>query len=234
MKDGIIVTNKPYGMTSTRIVRVLKDRLNAGRIGHCGTLDPLAEGVLVICFGRATKLFSDISTQEKVYSVTLLLGCETETGDVSGDVVKYNDTGDVPAEALIRETLSSFVGEIEQVPPIYSAIKHKGRRLYDYARSGETVEIKSRIVKITKIDLLIYKYPYVRFNVACSSGTYVRSLAFDMGRKLGLYATVVELSRIRSGVFSIENSLGYDALRRLPYEDLIKHAISLENITYYG
>jgi len=225
MISGILNINKPSGITSYGVVRVIKSRLNMKKVGHCGTLDPLAKGVLLVCFGSATKLFESLSREKKVYETEMMLGFETDTGDTQGKVTKTFEPqhdSDVPSPEKVREALDSFVGEIEQLPPMYSAVKYKGRKLYEYARKNKVVDRKARKVKIYGIELVRYKYPYVKFTAETSRGTYIRSLAVDIGKKLGVYATVCGLNRKRVGPFSVEESIDFNKLGDISCDELLR------------
>lgn len=225
MENGILNICKSKGTTSAGVVRVLKDKLGADKVGHCGTLDPLARGVLLVCFGRATKLFTRLNEQRKTYVVTAVLGFETDSGDMDGRVKDYRENTEVLPVKLIEDALRAFTGEIEQEPPVYSAIKHNGKRLYSYAREGVPVRPKSRKVTIYELNLRKYIHPYMQLNVVCSSGTYVRSLVADIGRKLGTFASVVELSRTSIGGFGIEEGIDSESIIEMPNEKIRERMI---------
>ena len=184
MFNGIVNLYKERDFTSLDAVAKSRGIFGQKKIGHTGTLDPLAEGVLILCLGKATKLADIIVSKEKEYRCTMLLGMETDTEDVTGKVLKEADMSQVTSlsEDHIREVISSFIGEQSQVPPIYSALKINGRKLYDYARSGETVEIPARDITVYDIKIDKIMLPQVEFVVRCSKGTYIRSLCRDMGR----------------------------------------------------
>jgi tRNA pseudouridine55 synthase len=234
MVSGILNVNKPSGITSYDVVRVVKSKLNLKKVGHCGTLDPLASGVLLVCFGKSTKLFDCLSKYEKVYETEMLFGFQTDTGDTEGKIIsRFNSLdGDIPSARKVQEVLSSFLGEIEQLPPMYSAVKYKGKKLYEFARRGETVERKLRKVRIYNIRLICYKYPYVKFMVEVSRGTYIRSLVEDIGKKIGICATVSGLVRKKVGPFVIEESLGFQEIKNTSYEELLGVAARYEGYDY--
>jgi tRNA pseudouridine55 synthase len=212
ISDGVLVVDKPSGPTSFDVVRRIKRAAHIKRIGHGGTLDPLASGVLPICLGEGTKLAAFLLDADKEYDFTLRLGVETDTYDAQGAVTARHDPSAVE-EAHVRGALASFTGRIEQTPPIYSALKRDGRPLYAYARAGETVEIAPRAVTVHALDLTSFDGPdAVGLRVRCSKGTYVRSLAFDLGRRLGVGAHVTALRRTRSGPFDAAASLPLDAV----------------------
>lgn len=204
MKSGIINVYKERGFTSFDVVAKLRGILKTKKIGHTGTLDPDAEGVLPVCIGRATKVCDLLTDKDKVYEAVLLLGVETDTQDTSGAVLK-----EVPVEckeAQVIEAILSFTGEYAQVPPMYSALKVNGKKLYELAREGKTVERKPRNVKIFSIDILDISLPRVRMSVHCSKGTYIRTLCHDIGRKLGCGGCMESLLRTRVDRFSLENA----------------------------
>ena len=183
MMDGIININKDKGYTSHDVVAVLRRVLNIRKIGHTGTLDPDATGVLPVCVGKATKVCDIITDRDKTYEAKVLLGVTTDTLDTSGEILSKNEV-DV-SEEDIKEALDCFRGEIEQIPPMYSAIKVDGKKLYEYARAGVEIERKSRKVTIYDIELLDVELPYFSIRVKCSKGTYIRTLCEDLGNALG-------------------------------------------------
>jgi tRNA pseudouridine55 synthase len=201
--DGVLVVDKPPGPTSFDVVRRIRGAAKVRRVGHGGTLDPLASGVLPICLGEATKLAPFLLDADKEYDFSLRLGVETDTYDAAGAVTARIDPAGVD-EAQVRAALAAFTGPIEQKPPMYSALKREGRPLYDYARAGETVEIAARPVTVYELALVAWGGPEeVALRMRCSKGTYVRSLVFDLGRVLGVGAHVTALRRTRSGPFTL-------------------------------
>ena len=204
--DGIINVNKPLGITSHDVVYRLRRILGIKKIGHTGTLDPDAEGVLPMCIGRGTKLAEELTAKEKQYFAELTLGIVTDTQDISGEVLERNNVS--LSEEEIKEAVMSFVGDIEQIPPMYSAIKVDGKKLYELAREGKTVEIAPRPVTIFEIDIqnIDLEANKVSFLVDCSKGTYIRTLCHDIGKKLGCGGVMSALKRTRSGDFKIENT----------------------------
>ena len=216
--DAVLVIDKPVGPTSFDVVRRVRRAAGMRRIGHGGTLDPAASGVLPICLGEATKLAQFLLDADKEYEFTVCFGVETDTDDAAGTVTARRDAGAVE-EAAVRRALESFRGAISQVPPIYSALKRAGRPLYDYARAGEVVEVAPRAVVIHALELTSFAGPgAVAMTMRCSKGTYVRALARDLGRALGAGAHVTALRRTRSGPFSLAEALplevALDALAR--------------------
>jgi len=199
----VLVVDKPVGPTSFTVVRQIRRAAGVRRVGHGGTLDPLASGVLPVCLGEATKLAPFLLEADKEYDVTIRLGVETDTDDAGGAVTATGDASSVTA-AAVEEALARFRGRIEQVPPAFAAIKRDGRPLYDYARAGERVEVAPRVVILHAIDVVAFTGPDdLRLAVHCSKGTYVRALARDLGRALGVGAHVTALRRTRSGPFSL-------------------------------
>jgi tRNA pseudouridine55 synthase len=224
LADGVLVVDKPIGRTSFDVVRRIKRAGRLSRVGHGGTLDPLASGVLPVCVGEGTKLAAFLLDADKEYAVTVCLGVETDTYDADGTVTARHDADGVDEER-VRAALGAFTGTIEQRPPIYSALKRDGRPLYDYARAGEEVEIAPRTVVIHELTLTRFGGPAaVDLHVRCSKGTYVRSLAFDLGRALGVGAHVTVLRRTRSGPFGIATARPLDEILAAlagPSEDLL-------------
>lgn len=205
---GIINVNKPKGITSFDVIRKLRKLLKEKKIGHTGTLDPLATGVLVVCVGKATKLVSDIEAKEKIYRAEFELGYATDTYDTEGKIIKSNDNFEIKKEEL-EKVLSEFVGEQLQLPPMYSAIKINGKKLYELARQNIEIEREARKIKIDYIKLLKFEDKKVVVETKVSKGTYIRSLIYDIGEKLGCYATMTELRRDSVGEYLIENSFDF-------------------------
>ena len=201
--NGVLVVDKPGGITSFEVVRRIKRAAGVRRVGHGGTLDPMATGVLPICLGEATKLAAFLLDGDKAYEATLAFGVETDTYDADGAETRRADASAV-TEAQVRDALVPFRGPIRQRPPVYSALKRDGRPLYDYARKGEAVEAPERSVVIHDLALLRFEGPAaVTLGVRCSKGTYIRSLAFDLGRALGPGAHLRALRRTASGPFDL-------------------------------
>ena len=207
MKDGVLNINKPAGWTSQDVCAKLRGRLHIKRIGHTGTLDPMATGVLPVCFGKATRVIEYYGNDHKSYHCCMKLGIETDTLDITGKVLRTGDYAEV-SEKAVREAFKAFDGVIEQTPPKYSALMIDGKRAYDLARAGKDFEIKPRKVTIydiaaTKIDL---ENGELEFDVTCSKGTYIRTICDDIGRALGCGAAMTALTRTGSGYFKIEDS----------------------------
>ena len=206
---GILLIDKPRGITSHDVVSRVRKRLDIRRVGHSGTLDPLATGLLVVAVGPATRFLQSLQQEPKEYVCTFRFGVETDTFDSEGDTVKESGVPDDLA-ARIEAGLPSFVGEIEQTPPMFSAVKKDGKPLYAYARKGEVVEREPRKVFITEFRQLDIEGPDVQFRIVCSRGTYVRALAQDLGAKAGCGAHVTAIRRTRVGRFRIEDAVTLD------------------------
>ena len=209
---GFLNIYKPKGKTSHDVVAILRRVTKIKQIGHTGTLDPFAEGVLPVCIGKATRLIEYLA-DDKAYIGTVQLGKSTTTYDIEGDAVKVSDK-DVSIEE-IENALQSFRGEIEQLPPIYSAIKVNGKKLYEYARKGEEVEIKPRKVTINELKILNYdsKNRILELYIECSKGTYIRSIANDLGEALGVYGHLVKLIRVKAGEFNIKDCIKLEDIK---------------------
>lgn len=223
MKSGIINVYKEKGFTSFDVVAKLRGILRTKKIGHTGTLDPDAEGVLPVCIGRATKVCDILTDKDKVYEAVLLLGVETDTQDSSGEILK-----ELPVEVsedAAKEAILSFVGEYAQVPPMYSALKVNGKKLYELAREGKTVERKARNVQIFAIDILEMDLPRVRMSVHCSKGTYIRTLCHDIGQKLGCGGCMDALLRTKVGVFALKDTLKLSEIDALAKAGLVEEKI---------
>lgn len=209
--EGIVIVNKPSGMTSHDVVLRVRRILGIRRVGHAGTLDPLATGILIILIGKATKLFSRFESFDKGYRATLLLGTRTRSADIQGDVLRQE-----PYEKITRDqvelALQRFVGEIDQLPPMVSAVKVKGRRLYELARQGLEVERKARRIKINRLDLVTFELPYIQISLECSKGTYVRQIAEDLGEVLGCGACITQIERFKVGPFEMVQAVDLSQL----------------------
>lgn len=209
--SGVLVVDKPIGMTSHDVVQIIRRGTGIRRAGHTGTLDPRASGVLVVLIGPAVRLSEYVSASDKRYQATIRLGSSTDTYDAEGVVTSSGSVENITEEQFV-DTLQNFVGEIEQVPPPYSAVKVQGRKAYEMAREGEEVELEPRKIQVYSLDLLEWASPEAVVDVFCSSGTYVRSLANDLGTALGCGAHLVGLRRTKSGRFTLRDAV---PLRRL-------------------
>jgi tRNA pseudouridine55 synthase len=221
---GFLNIDKPLGLTSHDVVSAVKRGVrrygNTVRVGHAGTLDPLATGVLVVCVGGATRLAEYAMHAEKGYRATVRFGVVTDTYDAEGAIVRENDASHLTAED-VEAALAPFRGTLAQVPPMYSAIKQGGRKLYEIARAGEVVEREPRTVVITALTLREWRPPLAVLDVACSAGTYIRSLAYDLGEALGVGASLAGLVRTKSGAFRLESALTLEAAAADPAAHLI-------------
>ncbi len=205
MLNGIIVIDKEPGFTSHDVVAKMRGICGQKKIGHTGTLDPAATGVLPVCLGSATKLCDMLTEKDKEYVAELLLGIETDTQDTTGQVLVQREV--TVTEEQVRTAIESFVGPYDQVPPMYSALKVNGKKLYELAREGKEVERKARPVEILEIEILSMELPVVKMRVVCSKGTYIRTLCADIGEKLGCGGTMQSLRRTKVGGFSLEAAL---------------------------
>lgn len=213
MINGIVNIYKEKGYTSHDVVAVLRKVVGQKKIGHTGTLDPDATGVLPVCLGRATKVCELLTDHDKTYEALLLLGKSTDTQDISGEVLEEKDPAHLTEEE-VRSCIESFIGEYDQVPPMYSALKVNGKKLYELAREGKTVERKSRRVQIHGIRILEMNLPHVRMEVDCSKGTYIRTLCHDIGEKLQVGGCMEELERTKVGRFLKEDAVTLDEVRQ--------------------
>jgi len=210
--EKIININKPPGWTSFDVVRRLKHRWPQERVGHAGTLDPFAEGVLLVCVGQATKQVPALMTQPKEYRAVVQLGIETDTLDITGRIVAERSIPRIAA-ADIREVLNTFIGCIQQVPPRFSALKQEGQRMYDLARRGAAVEPKERSITVYELELsAVHSLDVMELKIVCSKGTFIRSLARDVAQALGTVGFVRRLIRTRIGVYRLEQAIGIDQL----------------------
>jgi tRNA pseudouridine55 synthase len=210
MISGIVNVYKETGYTSHDVVAVLRGIFQQKKIGHTGTLDPDAVGVLPVCLGKATKVCDLLTEKDKTYHVVMLLGRETETQDISGDIITENNTQISAAE--ISAAAASFCGAYKQTPPMYSALKVNGKKLYELARAGITIERKARLVHIYRLQIEEINFPRVVMTVDCSKGTYIRTLCHDIGQKLGCGGCMEQLKRTRVSNFTIDNSLSLEEI----------------------
>ncbi len=224
MYDGIINVYKEKGFTSFDVVAKMRGILGQRKVGHTGTLDPAAEGVLPVCAGKGTRLCDMLTDRDKTYRATLLLGTETDTQDTTGTVLSEKST-DFLKEEEVRDAILSFVGDYEQIPPMYSALKVDGKKLYELAREGKVVERQARPVKIHEIIIESVNLPEVVMTVSCSKGTYIRTLCHDIGEKLSAGGCMKELLRTRAGRFSVEDSLTLSELQALKDQGRLLEAV---------
>lgn len=224
--DGILLIDKEKGKTSFDAVRMIRKILKCKKTGHSGTLDPFATGLLIILLGQGTKLSSYIMGGKKKYRAEIRLGIETDTCDPTGTIVKEAPVPDMGFES-ITEIIPLFKGVIEQTPPAFSALKVNGERAYKLARKGIEVELKKREVTVYSIDIVDIRLPLVTLDVSCSAGTYIRSLAADMGRKLGTVAHLRNLRRLSSGLFNVDDALALEKLDSFASENFLSRIIPL-------
>lgn len=228
--SGVLLVDKAPEMTSHDVVAIARRALNTKKIGHCGTLDPMATGLLMLVIGKATKIQDLLMSEDKVYEGTLTLGQRTSTQDKEGEVLETREVGNL-TEADVRAAFESFMGEFEQLPPMVSAIKMDGVPLYKLARKGVEVERKLRPVRVTGYEIKRLELPEVDFRVDCSKGFYVRTYANDIGEKLGCGAHLSALRRTQSGKFNLDRSVTVAQLKEANPEVLLKALISLAEIS---
>lgn len=224
---GILLLDKHLGVSSNRALQEVKHLFNANKAGHTGSLDPLASGLLPICFGEATKVSGFMLDDDKRYQVDVRLGVVTDTGDAEGQVLETKPVPVLSANELLA-CLERFTGEIEQVPPMYSALKHNGKKLYELARQGKSVERKARPITIYKIQLLDRQEDLLTLDVWCSKGTYIRTLAEDIGEQIGCGGTVIALRRLAAGRFSIDQAKTLEQLQLMDERELINCLIPVD------
>ena len=220
--NGVLLIDKPVEWTSFDVVNFVRARFNIPKVGHCGTLDPAATGLLVLVLGKFTLLSQKFSGEDKVYEATMRLGLETDTEDMDGRVVAEHDWSQV-TEAMLRETLTSFIGVQQQTPPMVSAVKKDGKKLYELARQGVEIERESREITIFSLDISRVELPRCDFTMRCSKGTYVRKLCADAGRRLGCGGVLEKLRRLRSGSFDVADALTIEQLKSFEQGDLEAH-----------
>lgn len=214
-----MLVDKPSGMTSHDVVDLIRRRFDIKKAGHAGTLDPAATGLLVVLIGKATKLSSKFTSGDKEYEAVMTLGKKTDSGDAEGEVLSENDCRGI-TEERIREAFRSFEGETVQVPPMFSAVRYKGKRLYELARKGKEVPREPRKIRIEKLRIDKIALPVIHFIVRCSKGTYIRKLCDDLGDRLGCGAHLSGLRRVSSGDFSLKDSIDMAVLKSISREEL--------------
>jgi tRNA pseudouridine55 synthase len=226
--NGILLIDKPAGMTSHTVVSKLRKKLQTKKIGHAGTLDPSATGLLVICVGQATKISGYVMDGDKTYQTKFEFGKVTTTYDTEGEVTATAETGALTQEK-IQTALPQFTGDIMQKPPVYSAIKVQGKKLYEYARSNQEVEIQSRPVCIEKLQLLSFENPLAELEIDCSKGTYVRSIVHDLGQSLGVGASVISIHRTKSSPFSLQQATSLSVLLEMELDQIQTRMVSIRD-----
>ena len=223
--DGVISIFKNTGMTSFDVVRIVKKVSGTKKVGHTGTLDPEASGVLPVCIGKGTKIIDYIMNSDKVYEVEFRLGIKTTTYDLEGEIIEKNDPSNINNEDILK-AINSFRGEYSQVPPMYSALKKNGVRLYELARKGIEVEREGRLINIYNIEDIKISNPTVSMKVTCSKGTYIRSICYDIGEALGVGAAMTKLKRTKTSKFSEEESINISDINS---DNINKFIISIED-----
>lgn len=218
--NGLLVIDKPAGMTSHDVVGRVRRLVGMKRVGHGGTLDPFATGILVVAVGRATRMLQYVQDSQKGYRAHVVLGAATDTADVDGVLTDTGERDDWPGEAEVIAAVNTFVGEIEQIPPVYSAIKVGGRKLYELARAGEQVDVPKRIVAVHGIEIVSYEPPDLILDIHCGKGTYIRSIARDIGELLGTEAYCYGLRRTNSGAFCLADAWTLDDLTELDVREV--------------
>jgi tRNA pseudouridine55 synthase len=224
VKSGILLVDKASGPTSFQVVERVKKVTRARKAGHAGTLDPFATGILVVLLNQGTKLSRFLMDRDKVYRAVVRLGIETDTDDATGMILRKKDIGGI-TERIIEDEIKSFIGTITQIPPRYSAVHHKGKRAYELAREGVEFVPRMKQVKINFITILSINLPTVWIEVGCSSGTYIRSLASELGRRFGTGAHLVSLRRMRSGIFHVGMSYSIESISRHCANDTIEEVM---------
>ena len=236
MQSGVLIIDKPEGITSHDVVAKVRKALHTKKVGHTGTLDPLATGVLVVCVEKATKLVQYLTCENKTYEVQMKLGIKSDTGDITGNVIETDDNISEKLSELnlekIHETLNTFLGAQKQVPPMYSAIKVNGKKLYEYAREGVEIEREERDIEIHSIENVSFENDILKYTVSCSKGTYVRSLCEDIAKKLGTCGTMTALRRTVTGEFEIKDSIQIEEISEekiISMEKLFDKKIDVSN-----
>lgn len=231
-ESGVLLVDKPTEWTSHDVVNCVRRRFRIKKVGHCGTLDPNATGLLVVVLGYATKLSAKFSPQDKVYEGTMRLGVVTSSQDAEGDVLAENDISGITFERL-REAAEAYVGDIEQIQPMVSAVKKDGQPLYKLARKGEEVEREPRPIRIDSLESFDFTPPDVRVRVACSKGTYVRTLCHDIGQDVGCGAYLHSLRRLKSGHFDVTSAYTMDEVKMWERDELMARKIDLDQLVDY-
>ncbi len=224
--SGILLVDKPKDWTSHDVVNFVRKNFNVKKVGHCGTLDPAATGLLVMLLGHATKLSDKLTGSDKEYSGRMILGVETDSQDMDGNVISKRAT-DGLSEKSVRDAFSKYLGEIEQLPPMFSASKKSGKKLYELARKGIEVEREAKKITIHKLEIEKMEIPFVDFKISCSKGTYVRTICSDIGKDLGCGAALHDLRRTASGKFKIENAHTVEEMRTWTQDDLLRSLVDL-------
>ncbi len=227
--DGLLLIDKPLGLSSNQVLSKIKFLFSPKKVGHTGTLDPMATGLLPICLGEATKFSSYLLNADKTYEGLIRLGYKSSTGDKEGQITR-RDFGKMPSMNLVKKILNNFIGPIEQIPPMYSAIKHKGKPLYKYAREGINIPRLKRKIIIYEIKLLSYQGDELRIKIKCSKGTYIRTLAEDIGDKLNTGAYLLELNRTEIGSLSIKSALKVEQMEKIKEQERVNLLLPIDEL----
>jgi|TARA_B110000037_G_scaffold219605_1_gene285133 tRNA pseudouridine55 synthase len=227
--DGLLLIDKPLGLSSNQVLSKIKFLFSPKKVGHTGTLDPMATGLLPICLGEATKFSSYLLNADKTYEGLIRLGYKSSTGDKEGQIIRQ-DFGKMPSMNLVKKILNNFIGPIEQIPPMYSAIKHKGKPLYSYAREGINIPRAKRKIIIYEIKLLAYQGDELRIKIKCSKGTYIRTLAEDIGDQLNTGAYLLELNRTDIGSLSIKSALKVEQIEKNKEQERINLLLPIDEL----
>ena len=227
--DGILIVNKPKGYTSHDVVNVLRKKLNTKKIGHTGTLDPNATGVLPILIGQATKISKYLIEHNKTYIAELRLGEKSNTGDIEGEIIETKNIPSIENEQ-IEEVLKSFMGKQQQIPPIYSAIKINGKKAYEYARENKEINIEPREIEILDIELINFKDNVITYKVSCSKGTYIRVLCENIAEKLGTVGLMQNLKRVQVDLFNIKDSVELEEIKEKDIKEIQQKIIPIEKV----
>ena len=227
--DGLLLIDKPLGLSSNQALSKIKFLFSPKKVGHTGTLDPMATGLLPICLGEATKFSSYLLNADKTYVGLIRLGYKSSTGDKEGEIIKQ-EFDKIPSKSLVKKILKNFIGPIEQLPPMFSALKHKGKPLYYYAREGINIPRSKRKIIIHEIELLDYQGDELRLKIKCSKGTYIRTLAEDIGNKLNVGAYLLELNRTGIGSLSIDNALKVEQIEKIKVQERGKILLPVDEL----
>lgn len=230
MLNGILIIDKKKGISSHDVVYKIRKKLSIKKVGHAGTLDLEASGLLTICIGKATKISDYLMNSRKEYIADLIFGVETDTEDISGNIL-FRDNKLINFLEFY-EAINRFIGTVTMIPPMYSALKINGKKLYEIAREGKVIDRKPRDVNIYNIDILYYEFPRAKIKISCSKGTYIRTLIKDIGRYLNTYATMTDLKRTKVGKFNIENSIPSDKILDMDYSHIYSNIISIDEGLY--
>lgn len=227
MTSGILLIDKSTGISSGKCVYQARKKLGIKKIGHAGTLDPLATGLLPLLINKATRVSDFLMDEVKIYETLAFFGQKTDSQDITGEVLEKS-SNTFEKKDLEKAIKENFLGEILQTPPMYSALKHKGRKLYELAREGKTVERKQRKIKIYDFEIIDFDFPYARLKITCSKGTYIRSLVNDLGEILKTFATVKELRRLKVGDFDVKDAIKAEDFEKMDPNQILKNLIPID------